>query len=246
MDPEVLKLLQTRLVKGEITQEEYDRLLTTLDSPRSSAEAAPPPAPVASPPVMPLADVVRSNTPRVEVASGARYLTPGFYLCQWIVLNVVAGFLIIGGFVVIANSGSRMYEGEVIATFAMFGMAGICLVVPWIFFYVLLYRCWSAIQHFQVRTTPGKAVGFCFIPFFNFYWNFVAYSGLVQDFNRVAEAEGRRDLRISEGVGIVPPILICVNALPYIGCVSVLGLIVMWPIYIWMVGNRVDRFVRRV
>ncbi|MCH2160706.1 MAG: hypothetical protein MK085_02415 [Phycisphaerales bacterium] len=239
MDPDILKLLQTRLINGEITQEEYEHLLSTLDSP------APQP-PMASPPIAPPRMALVSNVPRVEVPPGGRYLNPAFYLWLWIGLHILALFLVIGGFVVIANTGRYgMDDGEVAATVTLFGMAGICMVVPWIFFYVMLYRAWAAIQHFQVRTSPGKAVGFCFIPFFNFYWNFVAIYGLVQDFNRVAQEEGRRDLRIAEGIGIVPPILICVNALPYIGCLSALGLIVMWPVYIWMISDRVDRFVRR-
>ena len=41
------------------------------------------------------------------------------------------------------------------------------------------------IQAGGVRTTPGKAVGFLFIPFFNLYWVFTTYVGLAKDWNRV-------------------------------------------------------------
>jgi hypothetical protein len=50
--------------------------------------------------------------------------------------------------------------------------------------YVLLYRFWSLIQSGTARTTPKKAVGFCFIPFYNIYWNYIAYVGLAADINR--------------------------------------------------------------
>jgi hypothetical protein len=48
---------------------------------------------------------------------------------------------------------------------------------------VLLYRFWSLIQDGSARTSPGYAVGLCFIPIFHFYWNYVAYVGLAKDMN---------------------------------------------------------------
>ncbi len=42
---------------------------------------------------------------------------------------------------------------------------------------ILVYKIWVPIQDGDVRTTPGKACGFMFIPFFNFYWIFQAYWG---------------------------------------------------------------------
>lgn len=46
---------------------------------------------------------------------------------------------------------------------------------------IILYRCWSLIPSPIARTTPGKAVGFLFIPFFNWYWVFQAVHGLAED-----------------------------------------------------------------
>jgi hypothetical protein len=50
--------------------------------------------------------------------------------------------------------------------------------------YILVYKLWNSIQDGFARTSAGKAVGFMFIPFFNFYWMFVVYFGLAQDQNR--------------------------------------------------------------
>ena len=47
--------------------------------------------------------------------------------------------------------------------------------------YILIYRLWQMIQDGFARTTPGKAVGFMFIPLFSFYWLFVVYFGLARD-----------------------------------------------------------------
>ncbi len=39
-----------------------------------------------------------------------------------------------------------------------------------VFTAMLVYKLWDSIQDGTARTTPGKGVGFLFIPFFNFYW----------------------------------------------------------------------------
>lgn len=50
--------------------------------------------------------------------------------------------------------------------------------------FVLMHRFWSAVQPYGASATPGKAVGYCFIPFFNLYWIFVCYFMLARDVNR--------------------------------------------------------------
>lgn len=56
------------------------------------------------------------------------------------------------------------------------GYAGIVLLI----FY---YKMWKALPPSFARTTPGRAVGFLFIPIFNFYWIFQVYWGWTKDFN---------------------------------------------------------------
>jgi hypothetical protein len=53
--------------------------------------------------------------------------------------------------------------------------------------YLLLYKAWGVIQDGNASTTPGKAVGFIFIPFYNFYWIFQAWWGFARDYNRHIE-----------------------------------------------------------
>lgn len=57
----------------------------------------------------------------------------------------------------------------------------VAFVLMVVFACMLLYRYWAVFQPYTVRTTPGKAVGFLFIPLFNLYWMFVAYHGLAKD-----------------------------------------------------------------
>jgi hypothetical protein len=60
----------------------------------------------------------------------------------------------------------------------MWVLAASLTIAAVVFSYMLLYRSWLLLQGHGARTTPGRAVGFCFIPVFFFYWWFVAYAGL--------------------------------------------------------------------
>ena len=66
--------------------------------------------------------------------------------------------------------------------------AGALLIWASVLIYIYLYRAWRLLQPGNVRTTPGKAIGFIFIPFFSVYWFFVLFVGLANDWNRVMAA----------------------------------------------------------
>jgi len=86
-----------------------------------------------------------------------------------------------------------------------------CLIIYTVFSLVYLHRAWDHIQELgMARTTPGKAVGYLFIPFYNLYWFFVAYHGWTEDFNRYKEAMGADHVkRASTGPGIDDQYLLC-------------------------------------
>lgn len=52
---------------------------------------------------------------------------------------------------------------------------------------IFLYRAWSMLQGHGARTTPGRAVGFLFIPLFNIYWVFQAVWGFAKDYNNILQ-----------------------------------------------------------
>ncbi|MBP5182386.1 MAG: hypothetical protein J6331_05105 [Lentisphaeria bacterium] len=64
--------------------------------------------------------------------------------------------------------------------------------------YVLLYRYWKFIPEEEAATTPAKAVGYCFIPIFNLYWNFVAYVKLSRTLDRLLERPKSACTKIAE------------------------------------------------
>ena len=96
-------------------------------------------------------------------------------------------------------------------------------IVTTVFWCILLYRQWFLLQGHGARTTPGKAVGFGFIPFYCFYWWFVAYAGLATDTNKYLKAGGITSTRMSFGLAVtdcVISILACtIGLIPKVGAV---------------------------
>lgn len=90
------------------------------------------------------------------------------------------------------------------------------LVAGMVFHYMLLHGLWKVVQDGRARTTPGKAVGFLFIPLFQLYWLFTAHYGLAQELNRVIDAERAPAARASEGLALTFCILICCAAIPLV------------------------------
>ena len=57
------------------------------------------------------------------------------------------------------------------------------LIPALIALYMMIYKMWAAIQDGHARTSPGKAVGFMFIPLFNIYWFVQVFYGWAKDYN---------------------------------------------------------------
>lgn len=93
--------------------------------------------------------------------------------------------------------------------------------------YILLYRFWDIIQDGRARTTPGKAVGFCFIPFYNFYWCYVAIVGLAKDMNAYCDARGLALPRVNESLALAWFILSLCSIIPYAGIIACVGNLVL-------------------
>ena len=123
------------------------------------------------------------------------------YFLAWILgPQVATGVLVYIGVLVDAMVGGPRGEPAVILVFLLLALSS--FVVSVVFAYKLLYRLWTVIQGEDARTTPGKAVGFCFIPFFNFYWWFQAYWGWTVDYNKLIQRRGPAELQAPETIGL--------------------------------------------
>lgn len=110
----------------------------------------------------------------------------------------VVGVLAAGGAI---KSGS-LEQTQLVLVLALLILGGSGIVAAAVLQYIYLARLWSCLRYGRPRTTPGKAVGFLFVPFFNLYWIFVAYLGLAQDWNRITRefVDLQRVPRMSEGI----------------------------------------------
>jgi hypothetical protein len=148
-------------------------------------------------------------------SSGPQKLPKSFYL--W---SIGLGFLFGLIFLVMGIQGFYYEMDTAIIYIVLFGLLILYITVVNM---VFLYKIWEAIQDGHARTTPGKAVGFMFIPFFNYYWIFPAYWGFAKDFNQLILRRGLKITPIPEGLFLSYPILVlCTLLISYIGIVTII------------------------
>ena len=85
------------------------------------------------------------------------------------------------------------------------------IIIALIFHLMFVYKFWKSIQDGHPRTTPGKAVGFLFIPFFNVYWLFQIYPGFATDYNRYLQEKGIQARPLSQGLLVAMAIFILIS-----------------------------------
>lgn len=120
-------------------------------------------------------------------------------------------------------------------------VGGLALITAMVLFYVLLYKAWNQIQDGHARTSAGQAVGFLFIPFFNFYWLFVAVYGLALDLHNYVVRRGllRRvgPYPVSPGLALACCIVMLCNVVPILGFFSVLPCLVVLAILLGQIRS---------
>jgi len=135
------------------------------------------------------------------VLARTRRLPTGFFLGSLIGCPLLA--LAITGF-----GGMQMERQDTALAFAPYLLfAEILWCIYAVVLLTLIYKMWAAIQDEHARTTPGKAVGFLFIPVFNFYWVFQALWGFAQDYNRYLARHGLNLRKLPEGLFLTLAIL---------------------------------------
>jgi len=157
------------------------------------------------------------------------YVSRPFYLGSSLVVALV-GFPL---FCVVLMAGGGKVEEEFLP---LLFLGEAVLLYGFVVLLVLYYKMWKVLPPEAARTTPGKAVGFMFIPIFNLYWMFQALWGWSKDFNRYVEQRGLASPRVSEGVALAVCVLSIIGTLVgWIGMaagVPGLGMIFGVPVYV--------------
>lgn len=126
-------------------------------------------------------------------------------------------------------------------------LAGVFIfVVAMIILYRLVHKMWKVIPAQYARTTPGKAVGFLLIPFFNIYWNFQAYWGWAQDYKKYVEANNITAPLVSENFALafcILPILALFINIPMLSIAINVGYFATTIIFLNQVINAVNYLI---
>lgn len=121
------------------------------------------------------------------------------------------------------NDLFRWYWICLIGSVFTFGLSAIASIV---LFYIILYHSWNLIQDDGfARTTPGKAVGYSFIPFFNFYWIFQSIAGLTRDTNAYIKRHSLPVVQQDENLTTIFCVILLLCMVPYLNIVT--GLIAL-------------------
>lgn len=127
-------------------------------------------------------------------------VSKGFYLGSIIGAPILAIILLFVTMIGTIGMATTSPEAWLTVFSPALGIAIALLIYALVIALVLLYKAWKVIQDGQARTSPGKAVGFLFIPFFNLYWIFQAYWGFAKDYNAYVQ----RHHDVSEGGISIP------------------------------------------
>jgi predicted Zn finger-like uncharacterized protein len=148
----------------------------TVAQPPKTQQAETPPAKPAEPAKQELPE-----SKPVSTAPKKMVLSKILFVYVWIVVRLAAGALAGWGLMLALNKG----EHSTLTT--AFAAADICLVISILLELLLFYKMWSAIADKKTSITPGKAVGFLFIPVFNLYWALNMIMAFAEDYNSFIE-----------------------------------------------------------
>ncbi len=166
-----------------------------IKSPPPAPPQAKIPAPTAPPAIMPEA--------AQQVKSKTNALSKTLFVYCWIAVRILAGVLAALGLMLAIKKGTN-------STLMMaFAIADIFLIGSIAIEFMLFYKMWGAIKDSQSTISPGKAVGFLFIPVFNIYWALLMITGFAEDYNSFI-------LRRSIKTGNLPMSLYLVYAFAFI------------------------------
>jgi len=143
-------------------------------------------------------------------------MTKGFYLSA-VATSIGASLIMLASVMFSITFGGRSSRSDMDQAFTSILFAGLIGLFGSIVFLVLTYRMWNAIQDGYARTSPGRAVGMLFVPFYNLYWIFQAYRGFAEDFNSFGFRHSINTPLLPTGLFTAYGTLTICGVIPFIG-----------------------------
>lgn len=165
MNDELKKVLDERLVRGQIGPDEYVRILQALQTNENRNEHYP--------------------------ETSQRLTQPGRNKAK---INWTPALMFYAFISILSLITDMRYESsrqEIPALFLALVVSA--LIASMVSFSLLHYKLWLTIPPSLRATSPGRALGFLFIPFFNIYWAFITWPKLAEG---ITEAQGKSDANI--------------------------------------------------
>ena len=185
-------------------------------------------------------------------------LRPGSTLALLYSIMMPVGVIaLVGGAILVVNATSYTYSGyyggggygysypqrvtnhsqENFGILCCF-LGGAAVITAYVLFLVWLYQAWSLVPRRYDGPTPGQAIGFLFIPFFNLYWIFRVIPGLSTTLQQMQEdRRAPRPHGAGYGVGLTASIVMLI---PYVGALSFIFMV----IWINMANTAVNKLIR--
>ena len=125
----------------------------------------------------------------------------------WLVVGfgALAVFLVFAGIFCFVSMNFNLVGTIIFVSFLM--SAFILMILAIIYYCIFIYQMWSAINDGTTHPKPGQAVGFLFIPYFNFGWIFIAISKYPYEYNRYIARHNLAVPPMKKGIHIALPIV---------------------------------------
>ncbi len=177
----------------------------------------------------------RSGASAVEERPSPRVrrTSAGLYAGSMAGGQVLGTLLMLAGAVVLAvnNDSYTSSDSATIIAVALCLMGALLMLCGSIFYLIVIYNAWASIQDGHARTTPGKAIGFLFIPFYNFYWVFQALPGFADDYNAYLDRAKIPAPPMGRGLLQSLAVLQVISVVPVIGWITSLAVMPMsWAV----------------
>jgi hypothetical protein len=169
---------------------------------------------------------------------GALVSSLGLFLLLLISAIVYMRLLPVVSIWVYENLGVNGWQNVNILIIALVAISGVLfLIVNIVVTFTLIRRMWASIQDGHARTTPGKAIGFLFIPVFNLYWIFQVWGGFPQDYNNYVERHRLQVPLLASGIYIAHAVLILLSVIPFL---NILTVIIGYFVFLMMTARTCD------
>ena len=147
----------------------------------------------------------------------------GFYIGSFIlgVLATVLGLMVslavnlLINYEILSHEAASSPAFNLILGLFAFGLIQYFIVLT-IYPFVLLAKMWGSIQDGVTTVTPGKAIGFLFIPFFNIYWIFKVWGGYASEYNAYAARHNLNVERLDNGIFLTYSIFVLLAGILYV------------------------------